>query len=294
MSTIPIEMPTERRTAYLSLSFGVFAISWSAILVHWTDVPGPVSAFWRVALAGLVLLIWSGLARPRLLNWRQLSWAACGGVFFAADLALFNTAATHANASNVTVLGNSTPIFAGLLSWWIWKRRPGLRLWIGLSCAATGAIVLAGGDALLSAQFGSADLMALTASLCFAFYLMATERVRSETGTLPFLTAALLATSLTLLLFNSVVGLSLFPRSPQSWAAVIGLALLPQLLGYLAITYSLGHLSATTVSMGLTGQIPGTAILAAFLFHERMLPHQIVGSLLILVAIWVTLGRDRS
>ena len=284
-------MHTSAIRAYLALGVGVFAISWSAILVHWADMPGPVSAFWRVSLAGLALLIWSGAARPQFLNWKQLSWAGCGGVFFAADLALFNTAATHANASNVTVLGNNTPIFAGLLSWLLWGRRPGTRLWIGLGCALLGTIVLAGGDALLSASFGTADLMALLASLCFAFYLLATERVRSETGVLSFLTAALLATAIALLAFNAAAGLPMAIHDGRSWAAVFGLAILPQLIGYLAITYALGHLSATTVSMGLTAQIPGTAVLAALLLNEHLLMHQLLGGGLILSAIWITLRR---
>ena len=141
-------------------ALGVFAVSWSAILVRFAAVPGPVSAFWRMALAALVLLVWSSAVRPGWLTWKQLLWAGSGGVFFAADLALFNTAANHANAANVTALGNNTPIFAGLLSWMLWGRKPSLRLWIGLACAFAGTLVLAGGDARLSAEAGAADLMA--------------------------------------------------------------------------------------------------------------------------------------
>ena len=285
-------MIARSKGAYACLFLGVFAVSWSAILVRYADLPGLVSAFWRVALAALVLAVWSGAVRPGWLTWKQLLWAGSGGVFFAADLALFNTAANHANAANVTALGNNTPIFAGLLSWMLWGRKPGLRLWIGLACAFAGTLVLAGGDALFSSEMGGADLMALAASLCFAVYLLATERVRSETGTLPFLTTALLASAISLLLFNAVAGLSLSVSGARSWAAVIGLALLPQLTGYLAITYALGHLSATTVSIGLTGQIPGAAILAAVLLHQSLMPHQAAGGVLILIAIWVTLGRD--
>lgn len=257
-------------------------------------MPGPVSAFWRVALAGLALLAWCMVKRPRLLSRPQLVWAGFGGAFFAADLALFNTAAVHGSASNVTVLGNNTPVFAGLLSWLLWRRAPDMRLWIGLGCTLIGTAVLAGGDALLSADFGAADLMALLASLCFAVYLLATERVRSETGVLSFLTAALVATSLALALFNGAAGLPMTVHDGKSWAAVIGLALVPQLIGYLAITYALGHLPATTVAITLTGQIPGTAVLAALLLHERLLAHQLIGGTLILAAIWITVRRGRT
>ncbi len=294
MATLDQGMPPGSKGAYVCLAVGVFAISWSAILVRYAGVPGLVSAFWRVALAAAILSMWSLAARPKWLNWKQMCWAGVGGVFFAADLALFNTAATHANAANVTAIGNNTPIFAGLLSWMIWRRRPSARLWIGLGFTVIGTAVLAGGDALLSAQFEAADLMALAASLCFAVYLLATERVRSETETLPFLTTALVASSAALLVFNAFAGFRLPVSGARSWAAVIGLALVPQLAGYLAITYALGHLSATTVSIGLTAQIPGTAILAWILLHERLLPHQAIGGVLILIAIWITLGPKSS
>lgn len=277
------------KSAYVWLGCGVFAISWSALFARWSGVAGPVSAFWRVALAGLLLLIWSIVTRSRLLSWRQFSLASCGGVFFAADLALFNTAATHASATNVTVLGNNTPLFASLLSWIIWGRRPSAKLCLGLACGALGTVILAGGDLLRSNTFAAADLMALTASLCFAVYLLATERVRAETGTLSFLTAALGATAISLLLFNVAVGYPLAIPTPQAKAAVIGLALIPQLIGYLAITHALGHLPATTVSIGLTAQVPATAILAAVLMGERLLAHELLGGVLVLIAIWITL-----
>mgnify|MGYP001557456475 CR=1 FL=1 len=43
------------RRASLALAIGVFAIGWSAIFVRGTNVAGMVSAFYRLAIASLVV-----------------------------------------------------------------------------------------------------------------------------------------------------------------------------------------------------------------------------------------------
>jgi len=41
---------------YLALTAGILCISWSAIFVRWTDIPGVASAFYRVLIPALILL----------------------------------------------------------------------------------------------------------------------------------------------------------------------------------------------------------------------------------------------
>jgi drug/metabolite transporter (DMT)-like permease len=44
--------------AYAALAVAIAGIAWSAIFVRWADVPGTVSAFYRVLIAGAVLISW--------------------------------------------------------------------------------------------------------------------------------------------------------------------------------------------------------------------------------------------
>src|ERR1700712_4116957 len=88
--------------AYLVLALGVFAIGWSALFVRWSAVPGWTSAFWRMALAQLVFVPWALAARPRGAarpSRPAVIAAITAGVFFAADLALFNTAVMVSSAA---------------------------------------------------------------------------------------------------------------------------------------------------------------------------------------------------
>jgi len=79
--------------AYLALLGGVVCIAWSAIFVRWTDIPGPASAFYRMLIPAIVLLptFFFDRRRPSI-DLRTLGIIAFGGLFFAFDLAFYNTA----------------------------------------------------------------------------------------------------------------------------------------------------------------------------------------------------------
>jgi drug/metabolite transporter (DMT)-like permease len=124
--------------------------------------------------------------------------------------------------------------------------------------------------------------MALTAAACFAVYLLATEQVRRTTSTLVFLRLAMISSTLALLAINLAMGVSLRVTSGRTWLALIGLGLVSQLAGYLALTYALGHLPATITSISLLTQGPLTAAMAALLLAEPISLSQIVGGILVL------------
>ena len=279
---------------FLALATGVLCIGWSAIFVRWTDMPGTASAFYRVLIPAILLLPTALIDRgaPRI-STRTLAIIAVGGMFFALDLALYNTAILLTSAANATLLGNNTPIFVGLLTWLFFRRKPAPSFWIGLVLALAGAFTIVWADVARHVQFGSGDFMSLAAAAFFAVYLMATERVRHTTGTLAFLRWAMIASSLTLLVLNLALGNSLAIPPGRSIGGLLGLGLVSQLGGYLALTYALGHLPATVTSVSLLIQGPLTAVLAAWLLGEPLTSALILGGALVLLGVGLA-NRDRS
>jgi drug/metabolite transporter (DMT)-like permease len=277
---------SKRLPAYLALLGGVVCIAWSAIFVRWTDIPGPASAFYRMLIPALVLLptFFFDRRRPSL-DARTLGIIAFGGLFFAFDLAFYNTAILQTSAANATLLGNNTPIFVGLLTWLVFRQRPARAFWLGLLMAIAGAVVILWADLTHHTRIGVGDLLALAASACFAVYLMVTEKIRNSTGTLAFLRLAMISSTISLLLINLAMGISLrVPHGRTIWA-VLGLGLISQLGGYLFLTYALGHLPATLTSISLLTQGPLTAAMAAVLLGEPLSLAQILGGLLVLAGV---------
>jgi drug/metabolite transporter (DMT)-like permease len=293
--------------AYVALAVAVGGIAWSAILVRWADVPGPVSAFYRVLIAGVVLFAWRGArgAKTRrgslsLQDERGLSRAAwvavAGGVFFALDLALWNTAVMKTQAAVAAILGNNTPIFVGIMSWLVLHRRPRASFWIGLALSLTGCALIISvnlDDSAPTRGSLAGDILALVASVFFAAYLIVTERVRQSMDTLTFNALAIGGSVATLLAITLALGLPLAGFPLRSWAALAALGLVSQLMAYYALVYALGHLPATITSVGLLAQIPCTAALAWLLLGEPLTAVQMAGGAVVLAGIYVVNRDDR-
>ena len=278
--------PAGRTKAYAALLVGILCIAWSAIFVRWTSIPGTASAFYRLLIPALVLVpTWLIPGCSRKLPLRSYGIVAVGALFFALDLAFYNTSILQTTAANATLLGNNTPIVVGLLSWLLFKRRPAWSFWVGLALAVTGALVIVSSDLARHAKFGLGDAMALAAAAFFAVYLIATEQVREHTNTLEFLRLAIVFSAIFMFLFAVLLRVPLGIPDRRSLLALLGLGLVSQLGGYLALTYALGHLPATVTSVSLLSQGPLTAILAALLLGEPLTGPQIVGGTLVLAGV---------
>ena len=299
-------MPDARRRwlAYAALAAAISGIAWSAIFIRWSAIPGPSSAFYRVAIAGAILVPWrclAALASPRerrrvaSSSRRAYLLALGGGIFFGLDLALYNTAVMRTTATTATLFGNNAPIFVGLGSWLIFRRRPAKHFWIGLGFAMLGAAILL--VATARGANGGSDLtgaaMSLSAAAFFAAYLLTTEHVREEMDTLTFNATAIVGSIVTVLIVCLVLGSPLGGFSTRTWLALLGLGLISQLGAYLALTYALGHLPATIGSVGLLAQVPLTAILAVPLLGEPLTLPYLVGGALVLTGIYIVTAGSR-
>lgn len=289
----------KRAAALLALAGGVLAIAWSAIFVRWAKIPGISSAFYRTAIAALVL--W-----PLLLIFRRgrggltarTFWiTSLGGVFFAGDVGLWNIAVLHTSAGNATFLSNCAPVFVGLFTWAMTKRLPSRRFWVALAVAlaGTGLIVVADlrHELAHSSERAGADALAVTAAICFALFLVITGRLRDRCDTAVLVALSTSASAVTLLVAAKAAHFSLAVPDAGSWWALVGLGLVCQVGGYFGLTYALGHLPTTVTSILFLTVAPLTAVFAWMIFGERMGPLEIAGGVLLLLAAWIVGRREK-
>lgn len=295
-----------RLRAYGALVLAVGGVTWSAIFVRWAGTPGPVSAFYRILIAAAVLIPWRLAVTPKprhvseeaaasRIDPKRARWIAlAGGVFFALDLALWNTAVMTTQAAVASLLGNLTPVFVGLLSWIVLARRPARSFWVGVVLSLIGCVLLVSAhlDASVGAGTLIGDIIAIVASMFFAAYLLTTERVRVAMDTLTFNTLAIVGSLVTLSVICIVLRFPLTGYPSRTWLALAGLGLISQLGAYYALVYALGHLPATVTSVSLLAQVPGTAILAMLLLGEPLSAAQIAGTVIVLVGIYIVNTMD--
>jgi drug/metabolite transporter (DMT)-like permease len=223
--------------------------------------------------------------------------AMVGGFFFACDLALFNAGILRTRAATAVLLANVAPVLVGLATWFLFRRRPHNRFWIGLVLAMSGSAIITIGDARrgTTTTTGSlkGDLLALSACVFWGAYLLTTERVRTRTDTLTFNTFAMVGSVLTLLVACTALREPLWGYSNHTWLVLAGLGLISQLGAYLALTYALGHLPATVTSVALLGQIPLAALLGVPLLNESITTIQLLGGAFVLGGV-LLVKRERS
>lgn len=281
--------------AYLALGLGILGIGFGGIFVKLAGVPGPVSAFYRVLIAGLVIVPW-WLARSHQCPAPQdLRLIIAGGLCYALDNALWNTSLLLTSAATATLLANNAPLWVGLASLVLFHERLSRRYWLGLAVALAGMAWLVGRDAFLHMRLNSGNLLAVGASVFYAVYLLTAQKARSRVDLRTFMAMSMLSSIITLLLINLALGLPLTGYPLRSWLALAGLGLVSQLGGWLGINYALGHLRAAPVSVWLLGQVVVTALVAMPLLGEYLQASQLVGGLMVLVGIFfVTPGKTKQ
>lgn len=277
--------PTGR--AYFALVAGLAAISLSAMFVRWAAAPGPVTTFYRMAIAALVLAPFAlrGLARLPL-GKTALVFGIAGGLFTALDQGIWSTALAHTSIANASLLNNIAPLWVALFTWLIWKGRLTRAFWWGLALTLTGASVVLGNDFLHHPQFGRGDLLALVSSLAYGGYFLFGQSGRRRMNTLNYLWIMSVSAAFFLVLWNLAAGEPLTGYPPQTYAAFVGAALISQVIGHFCITYALGALPAAVVAPTAVAQPIITALLAIPLVNEPLSAAQWVGGAIALFGIY--------
>jgi drug/metabolite transporter (DMT)-like permease len=271
-------------------------LGFSAIFVRWANAPGPMTAFYRLGLAMLILTpfyFYSRRGKPKAdLRWGVLIFPLLGGVMTAMDHTFWSSAMSYTSAANATLLNYLAPVWVALAAWlWFKERLPRL-FWIGLALTLAGAAVISGADFLRHPSVGKGDVLAVISSFFFAGYFLVTQHGRKRLDTLSYVWMVGVSSTVTLLAVNLALGTPFSGYPPQTYLAFLGAALVSQIGGYLAVTYAMGHLPASVVSPTMIGQPVLTALLALILFGEGLLPAQILGGLVILLGIyWVHRSR---
>ncbi|NIS81798.1 MAG: EamA family transporter [Anaerolineales bacterium] len=275
--------------SYLALGSGVLCLGFSAIFIRWAGAPGAVASFYRVGIAAVAMAIpfYRRTRRNGRLPQREVRIALLGGVLFAADLALWATGVMLSGATNPTLLANTAPLWVGVGAFLFFRERRDTKFWGGLVLAMIGAVVVLGLDAIRATSLGLGTLFGLLAGFFYGSYILVTQRARERLDSLSSFWLSAISSSMALLALVLALRQPLFGYSKLTYLNFLGMGLVSQVLGYLAINYALGHLPATLVSPTLLGQPVITAILAGALLGETLDIWQVAGGLAVLLGVYL-------
>jgi drug/metabolite transporter (DMT)-like permease len=271
-----------------SLIIGIICISFSPIFVKLAVAPPIASGFYRIFIAWLLLAPYCIYKKQLKIDRKDLLIAIVGGVVFGADIAVWNLSLVKISATISTLIANLAPVWVGLLSFLILRKKSGVLFWVGTWIAILGMIILVGYTNILHLQFNIGLVYALIASLFYAIYIMITKGILRRITTVTFMFYNMLGASVFLLLICVSQHNELIYFSTSTWLCLLGMGVICQLVGWITINYSLNYLEATKVSIALLSQTVIAGFWAMLFLNETLEFKEIAGSVIVLAGIAVT------
>lgn len=278
---------------YIILAVGLLGVSFGAPLARYVpEMAALTIAFWRMTGASGLLWGYGSVKQQGPMDRKLFPPIAIAGIFLGLHFACFYSAVKLAPIANATLFATLAPIFTLGYERLVLKRHLSRGALAGLILAIAGAIVVQGGGFRVAADETMGNLMALASSLCMSVVLIIAERVRVTTSNVLYTRWVYLFAALTLgaiiLLNGTDIG---FRQADIKW--LLGLAILPTLLGHNSMSYAVKFLRPTIVGSMPFGEPILASILAWLLFGELVGWHVIVGGGITLTGLLVlTLNRD--
>ena len=259
------------------------------MFVRWANAPGPITVFYRLFFSTLILTPFfiQRQRRETSIPRSILIFPILAGIFTACDFTFWNSSLAFTTAANATLLGNTAPLWVALGAWLIFREKITSVFWLGLLLALTGAMLIMGSDFLLHPRLGIGDLMASTAAIFYASYMLSTQRGRQHIDPLRYTWLVGVSATIATAIINLILRNSFFGYDARTWLIFLATAIVSQTIGYISISYVLGHLPARIVSPTLIGQPIMTTILAIPLLSEIPSLIQVVGGLVALAGIYI-------
>ncbi len=268
------------------LLVALMAVSTSGPLIAATAVPALAIAFWRNALASVVLapvVLLRRRAELRALDRRERGLALLAGLLLALHFGTWIPALSYTSVASATALVATQPVWSALISK-LRGEQVSRQVWVGIVVAVAGALLLTGADLRVSGDALLGDVLAVVGGLFAAAYMTAGSEVRRSVSTTTY-TALCYATTALVLLVACLVGRqALTGYDGRDWVKLVALTAGAQLLGHSLFNVVLKTTSPTVVSLSILFEIPGAALIAALFVKGQHVPLLAVPAAALLVA----------
>jgi drug/metabolite transporter (DMT)-like permease len=277
----------------LAASVAVFAWGFGPLFVKGIDASAETIVFWRVILAIPVAVAVAYLTGGRI-TLRLLRVAFPTAVCFALSIMTGFASFRETSIVNATLIPALQPalvIFAAVPLFG--ERRARSEIGWAVVAFAGVAVVVAGASGAHESIKG--DLLAVANLLVFTGYFLLAKRVRrDDVHPWALLAAVFIGTAVLVVPWAAVSAHDLGGIHGPDWLLVLGLVLLPGMVGHGLMTWAHHYVDVSITSM-LTLANPVVSIIGAWLlFSETLAAVQIVGAVVVIVALGAVVRRQRA
>jgi drug/metabolite transporter (DMT)-like permease len=284
-----------RRSAIALVALANLAVGAAAVFARFALVSGGALAVScaRLTLAAVVLVTFAAArGRLRVIDRRAERRLVLAGALLAIHFATWIGSLNFASVAISTLLVCSTPVWTELYA--VLRRRSIDRAAaFSVLGALVGVAIVVGAPDRANTPLGI--LLALVGAVAFAAYLVVVRGVDHRYTTLA-ITSRTYAYAAILLAAAALVTRDHLPplTDEHAWGGILAMAFLSQLFGHTALNAGVRVLSATFVSTFILLEPVIAALLAAWLFHERLGSLTALGAVVILAAIAIAIRAEPS
>ncbi len=282
------------RRDLLLLLIGVTAVSFSAVLVREADAPSIAVAFYRCAMAS-VILVPLGLIRRRD-EYRRLSrtqWrlALASGVVLSAHFATWISSLSFTTVAASAVLVQTLPLWVAAFGRFVGER-PARRALIGMGVAIAGTAIIAGGGFEGGSRAILGDLLAVAGAIFAAVYVLLGRSLRQQLSLVTYSSIVYAASATVLATVMAVSGTAFLGYPSKTWLMFVLITVGPQFLGHTTFNYLLGHVRASIVAVALLAEPVGATILAWAILGEPPGVATVIGGAVVLVGVYLAIAAE--
>jgi len=262
----------------LLLVFGVWACSTAAIWIKSIDgdrVHWSLMGAYRLLVAAAILspLFFRDLRRyrPRYTA-RHFARSLVPAVLMAVHFLTWIPGVQLTRAANASLTVNLTPAVMPFLLYAMMRERLNAGEWVGTAMAVAGVAVLAGADYHFSPQYFRGDLICFASMALFASYLALGRRNRDFPSLWLYLVPLYFVAGLICFAVSLAFTHPLTVGTVTDVACIVGLAVMPTVIGHTILNQSMKHIGGQTVSLANLSQFIFAAVMAYFLLTPPEVP----------------------
>jgi drug/metabolite transporter (DMT)-like permease len=196
-------------------------------------------------------------------------------------------------AVNSSLIVNMTPVFMPLFLIMFAREVPTVFEMAGTVVAISGLALLAAGDFQINPQTFRGDSICFISMLFFALYLVLAKRSRTGSFFLYIVPLYYIAGTVCLIITLFFVN-PVKPYELREVALIIGLGIIPTVMGHSILNYSMQTLRGQTVSIINLSQFIFAGILGFLILHEIPSPSLYVASALVVIGSVIAIRSHRT
>ncbi|GEN47139.1 DMT family transporter [Alkalibacillus haloalkaliphilus] len=281
-------MNNKQLAPYIAIAIGVVAVSTSAIFVRLADAPSSMIANYRLLLAVLIMLpliLWKHTGEFKHISRRDWWFSAAAGVFLALHFILWFESLNHTSVASSVVLVTTQPIFAFIGTYLFFKERFTSGAVLSMIIAFTGSVIISWGDFQISGMALVGNFLALMGAIAITGYFLFGQNVRKRVSLMTYTFVVYGVSSITLILYNIVLGTSFTGYTGETWMYFLALAIIPTFFGHTLFNWAIKWVSASTITMGVLFEPIGASIMAYFILGELVTWSQFLGGSIVIIGL---------